>query len=37
MTEKEYFNRLGVQRDFIMKSTIDTANVVRNKLKGFLQ
>ena len=36
MSEKEYFNRLGVPRDFIMKSTTDTANIIRNKLKSFL-
>ena len=37
MTEKEYFDGLTVEKDFIMKSTTDTANIIRNKLKGFLE
>ena len=36
MTEKEYFDGLTVEKDFIMKSTTDTAMIIRNKLKDFL-
>ena len=36
MKEAEYFNRLSVQRDFIMESSINTADFVRRKLKNYL-
>ena len=37
MSEKEYFDELTVEENFIMMSTNDTANIIRNKLKDFLE
>ena len=36
ISKQEYFNRLSKQKDFIMKPTIDTANIIRRKLKRLL-
>ena len=37
MSENEYFDQLKTKKDFIMKPTIDTANVIRKKLTSILQ
>tara|TARA_Y100000590_G_scaffold462226_1_gene625819 strand:- start:1848 stop:3125 length:1278 start_codon:yes stop_codon:yes gene_type:complete len=37
MPENEYFDQLKTKKDFIMKPTIDTANVIRKKLTSILQ
>ncbi len=37
MTNKEYFDQLGRDKSFIMTPTIDTANIIRKKLKDTLE
>tara|TARA_B100001250_G_scaffold410975_1_gene438546 strand:+ start:1243 stop:2598 length:1356 start_codon:yes stop_codon:yes gene_type:complete len=33
MTNEEFYNQLGVQKSFIMKPTIDSANIMRERIK----
>jgi surface carbohydrate biosynthesis protein len=36
ITNKEYFDQLGIEKSFIMTPTVDTANIIRKKLKDTL-
>ena len=33
MTNEEYFNQLGIEKSFIMSPTVETANIMRKRVK----
>ena len=37
MTNEEYFSQLGIEKSFVMKPTIDTANIMRKKIKEIVE
>ena len=37
MSEKEYFDRLNLDKNYIMKPTTNTANIIREKLSSLLK
>ena len=36
ITNEEFYNEVGIEKSFIMKPTINTANIVRERLKEIL-
>jgi len=37
MTNEEYFSQLGIEKSFVMNPTIDTANIMRKKIKEIVE
>ena len=37
MTNKEYFSQLGKERSFLMAPTVETASILRKRLKQTLE
>ena len=37
ITNEEYFNQLGKEKSFIMAPTVDTANIMRKRLKEIVE
>jgi len=37
MTNEEYFSQLGKEKSFLMVPTVETASILRNKLKQTLE